>query len=54
MNPDLNDEESAALAALLRRVIADDRFPLSPRIRTLQAILDLASSRRRCATPCRR
>lgn len=40
MTLDLSAEESAALAALLRRAIADDRYPLSPRIRTLQAILD--------------
>ena len=40
MNPDLNDEESAALAALLRRTIDADRYPLSPRIRVLQSILD--------------
>jgi hypothetical protein len=33
-------EESASLAALLRRVISDDRYPLSPRIRTLRGILD--------------
>jgi hypothetical protein len=31
---------SAVFAALLRRTIADDRYPLSPRIRVLQAILD--------------
>jgi hypothetical protein len=40
MNLDLTAEEAAALAALLRRTIADDRYPLSPRIRVLQAILD--------------
>jgi hypothetical protein len=40
MTLDLNDEETAALAALLRHAIADDRYPLSPRIRVLQAILD--------------
>jgi hypothetical protein len=40
MNLDLTDEEAAALAALLRRKIADDRYPLSPRIRVLLAILD--------------
>ena len=40
MNLDLSDEETAALAALLRRTIADDRYPLSPRIRMLQGILD--------------
>jgi hypothetical protein len=40
MTLDLTAEEAAALAALLRRTIADDRYPVSPRIRTLQAILD--------------
>jgi hypothetical protein len=30
MNLDLADEETASLAALLRRVISDDRYPLSP------------------------
>ena len=40
MTLDLTGEESAARAALLRRMIADDRYPLSPRIRVLQSILD--------------
>jgi hypothetical protein len=40
MHLDLSDDETAALARLLRDTIADDRYPLSPRIRTLQAILD--------------
>jgi hypothetical protein len=35
---DLSDDETAALAALLKRTIADDPFPLSPRIRVLQAV----------------
>ena len=39
-NFDLTDEEKLALAAELRRVIAEDRYPLSLRIRTLQGILD--------------
>jgi len=39
-NFDLTDEEKLALAAELRRVIAEDRYPLSPRIWTLQGILD--------------
>ena len=38
--PDLTDDERAALAALLRETIERDRFPLSPRIRSLKAILD--------------
>ena len=36
---DLSDDEAAALVALLTRTIADDRYPLSPRILTLKAIL---------------
>lgn len=35
----LTDADKAALAALLRDMIAADRFPLSPRIRRLRAIL---------------
>jgi hypothetical protein len=38
MNLDLTDEETAALLAELDRIIRDDRYPLSPRIRTLKAI----------------
>jgi hypothetical protein len=36
----LSEDEKTALAALLKRTIADDRYPLSPRVRTLQGILD--------------
>jgi hypothetical protein len=38
MQLDLTDEEAAALLSLLNRVIADDRYPLSPRITMLRAI----------------
>jgi hypothetical protein len=37
---DLDDADKAALVELLREVIAADRYPLSPRIRKLRAILD--------------
>jgi hypothetical protein len=37
---DFTDAERAALIAELKRIIAADPFPLSPRIRTLRAILD--------------
>ena len=37
---DLTEDEAAALAALLTRTIADDRYPLSSRICTLKAILN--------------
>jgi hypothetical protein len=36
---DLTDEETDALARLLSRTIDDDRYPLSPRIQRLKAIL---------------
>src|SRR5215813_14540481 len=39
MHLDLTEEETAALACLLRRTIDDDRYPLSPRIQTLKTIL---------------
>jgi hypothetical protein len=39
MTVDLSDPETDALATLLRRTIDNDRFPLSPRIQTLKAIL---------------
>jgi hypothetical protein len=35
---DLPDNEAAALLRELDRIIGDDRYPLSPRIRTLRAI----------------
>ena len=35
----LTDDEKTALVALLKRTIDDDRYPLSPRIRTLRGIL---------------
>jgi hypothetical protein len=37
---DLTQEETDALARLLRRTIDDDRYPLSPHIQTLKAVLD--------------
>jgi hypothetical protein len=40
MNLDLDPDEERALVAELKRVIRDDRYPLSRRVRTLQAILD--------------
>jgi hypothetical protein len=39
MTADLTDEETAALVRLLSDTIANDRYPLSPRIQTLKAIL---------------
>ena len=37
--PELDDADSAALVELLRQTIAADRYPLSPRIRKLRAVL---------------
>lgn len=39
MTTDLTDEETAALVRLLSDAIDSDRYPLSPRIQTLKAIL---------------
>jgi len=39
MTLDLSDPETDALARLLSARIAHDRYPLSPRIQTLKAIL---------------
>ena len=37
---DLTPDDKAAIASLLRHTIAADRFPLSPRVRRWQAIID--------------
>jgi hypothetical protein len=39
MNLELTDEEGAALTTELDAIVRNDRYPLSPRIRTLKAIL---------------
>jgi hypothetical protein len=36
MKPDLTDEETAALVAELDHIVENDRYPFSPRIRTLR------------------
>jgi hypothetical protein len=38
MNIDLTDEEAVALLRELSNIIENDRYPLSPRIRTLREI----------------
>jgi hypothetical protein len=38
MTIDLTDEESAALLRELNHIIENDRYPFSPRIRTLKEI----------------
>jgi hypothetical protein len=39
MHLDLTDEETAALTKELHEIVENDRYPLSPRICTLRAIL---------------
>ena len=39
-NLELTDAEAPALIILLKRAIADDRYPLSERVQTWQGILD--------------
>jgi hypothetical protein len=53
MTLDLSDEETAALARLLTTTIDDNRYPFSPRIQTLKAIL-ARSGRSQCGSRCRR
>jgi hypothetical protein len=36
---DLSDEEAAALIRELHKIVENDRYPFSPRIRTLGAVL---------------
>jgi len=36
---DLTDEEAGALTQELQNIVENDRYPFSPRIRTLRAIL---------------
>jgi hypothetical protein len=37
--PDLTEEEHAGVVAALRKLIADDKFPLSPRLKPLTSAL---------------
>ena len=39
MHLDLTDDEAAALAQKLHDIVERDRYPFSPRIRTLRGIL---------------
>jgi hypothetical protein len=39
MHLDLSDDEAAALTQELHGIVENDRYPFSPRIRTLRAIL---------------
>ena len=40
MNLDLSDEEGKALACELDAIVRNNRYPLSPRIQLLKAILE--------------
>jgi hypothetical protein len=39
MRLDLSDDEASALTRELHEIVENDRYPFSPRIRTLRAIL---------------
>ena len=52
--PDLSEADQAILAELVREQIATDRFPLSPRVSRLKAILanlDSAFAEKPAVTP---
>jgi hypothetical protein len=40
MHFDLTDEEAAALTQELHDIVENDRYPFSPRIQTLRAVLN--------------
>ena len=40
MPPDLTDAETEVIVRLLRHAIDNDRYPFSPRIQQMKAILD--------------
>jgi hypothetical protein len=46
--PDLTDEEHAAIVAALRKLIAEDRFPLSPRLKPLKSALAKLDPQKGC------
>ena len=48
---DLTDEQTEAIARLLRHAIDDDRYPFSPRVRVLQEILNQIQPRPAPAAP---
>jgi len=51
MTFDLSDDEKLALTALLKRTIEEDRYPLSPRLHPLKAILAKLKPPRPVAQP---
>jgi hypothetical protein len=46
MHLDLTDDEAAALTQELHDIVENDRYPFSPRVRTLRAIPPPSSRRR--------
>jgi hypothetical protein len=40
MHLDLSDEEAAAITQELHKIVENERYPFSPRIRTLRAVLN--------------
>jgi hypothetical protein len=50
-NIELTDAETAAIIALLKHAIADDRYPLSERVQTWQDILDKLEPARAAHSP---
>jgi hypothetical protein len=48
MHLDLFDDEAAALIQELHDIVESARYPFSPRIRTLRAVLNNLCRRRRC------
>jgi len=51
MHLDLTDEETAALTKELHEIVEKDRYPFSPRIRTLRAIRAKLSASASARTP---
>ncbi len=49
--PELDDADKAVLMALMKATIAGDRYPLSPRVRALQGVLDKLDPPRRTSAP---
>jgi hypothetical protein len=49
MNLELTDEQTTALLSELDRIIDGDRFPLSPRVRTLKEIRAIIRPDRRAS-----
>ena len=49
--PELNEADKAVLIGLLKATIAGDRYPLSPRLRTLKRVLDKLDPPTRTSEP---